>query len=162
VHGCTARPPIASTPLTLPPSARKCPPIKPQPPLPRLSFPLCPRLREPEEIPRRSPPSPQASRDEYVAIGERRPSLSHLPLSLLAGTPSDTLRVLFSAGNQRNQPRPKLTGAYDDSSLLSVPRLDAIGGAVDTVVFTLTRSSSSRPRLRLRVAGASPTSTPWP
>jgi hypothetical protein len=70
--------------------------------------------------------------------------------------------VLCSVGNQWNQPRLKLTGAYDDSSRLSMPRLDAISGVMDTVVFTPTRCSSSCPCLRLKITGASPTSTPWP
>jgi hypothetical protein len=162
VHGCTARAPIASTPPTLPPSARKCPPIKPSrsslaPPF--LSRPRC--LQE-EEISHRSSPH---LRPCFADSGEIQvphhltspPELTSCPCA----SPWLPLRS-YSAANQARRWEPRITDAYIASSRALLSLQDEIDHALRTIELPSLYWSPSWPRHLPKVAGASPTSTSRP
>jgi hypothetical protein len=77
--------------------------------------------------------------------------LPRIPFPLLTffprpGALADAFGLSYFTENQAVRPRPKLTGAHDNSSHLSVPRLDTIDSVVHTIVFpplSCTPSSTS-------------------
>jgi hypothetical protein len=76
------------------------------------------------EISRRIPQHLQASPNEFVAVGERRPFSSLLSPSPLSGAHADVFLLPNLAGNQAPHPRPKVTAAPHDSSRVYLPLLD--------------------------------------